>query len=528
MEDKAVLIRRSLEYPVRKDMKLITRPSLLFLLSFVTLAGCVHMELPHHGEVKDAETGESLEGTLVFMSLYTRCMWPLPHVGSDYRGSIEAVTGKSGRYWLPIDFTLSLPMCFAESKDYTFFKPNYFEEKVRRDSLLWGIMGGWLHGEEDKHSPGHVYLYKMKHYLNYLPYKYPHKYTLSSHMEEDSKYYNAYVEMIKKFDLKPGDDNGIFLRLPGRKFTRLYSRVSKSFHSPISKIINYAYNEAANEWLVVDGRGNVLAPRPSKLPKWNFISSDKMWDYPLYADNNHIFWPVEENMIPHGMKYEKGEIKSMPSSKGNISALAGGVGHFFTIEDNGSFLCEYSEYTRNWGKGDEFLPELVKCFTNQDLPSSKEDDTLNDSKFIYLSGTLNHGLFVITKTSRYWHIYNFYTSYDEKIKDVRLFIQEIALLFPVEKEITAFATDGGPFYIAFKDEGIRKYEISVPFNVPAKSRLKENYEFFQNSRQSRYPDIKSLAIGYAVNIPALYAVTGEDTVYRFSMDGIPDYQIKNE
>jgi hypothetical protein len=108
-------------------MKNTNKYRFFILLFFVIFVGCVHIELPHHGEVKDAETGEPLEGVLVSMSLYTRCIWPLPHIGSDYRGRIESITDKNGRYWLPIDFTFSLPMCFAESKNYTFFKPNYFE-----------------------------------------------------------------------------------------------------------------------------------------------------------------------------------------------------------------------------------------------------------------------------------------------------------------------------------------------------------------------------------------------------------------
>lgn len=490
--------------------------------------GCAHLELPHYGEIKDAETGEPLEGVLVFMSLYTRCLWPLPHVGSDYRGSVEAITDKNGRYWLPLNFTLSLPMCFAESKDYTIFKPDYFEERFVQNSWLWYIFGGWYFNEKDKHDSGHIYLYKMKHYLNYLPYKYPHKYNFPSyHIEEDSKYYKSFLESINKLNLQSADEYGVFLRFPGKKLTRIYSRIIDSLDSPVGKKINYVYDEVENKWIIIGGRGNILEPKPSKITKWNFMSSHETWGWPIYADNNKIFYPIEENMIPHGMKYDKGEIKFIDSHKGNISALAGTLEHFFTIEDNSSSLCEYA---RDWGKGGEYLPNLVNCFTGKDLPPFKEDDTVSDSKFMFLNyDTINHVLFVVTKTPKYWHVYRFSNSYDEKIKNIRLFIQEMALLFPADKEITAFATSG-PFYIAFKGEGIRKYNLIVPLNVTGKEKsyVEEDREFFINSRQTKYPDIKSLVIGNAVNIQALYAVTSEDTVYRFSLDGIPDYQIETE
>lgn len=506
-------------------MKIIYKIHFLPLLFLTTvLVNCVHVELPHHGEVKDAETGEPLEGALVFLSLYSQCIWPLPHVGSDYSGSIETLTDKNGQYRLPLDSTINLPMCFTNSKDYTFLKPNYFEERFTQYSSWYTLGSGYL-GEEYKHDPKHIYLYKMKHYLNYLPYKYPHKYNFPSyHIEEDSKYYKTYVESINKLNLTPADEYGVFLRLPGKKLTRVYSKINKSSKSYYESIVNYVYDEVANEWVAIDGSGNVLEQKISKLPKWNFMSSNEVWGYPIYADNNKIFYPVEENMIPAGMRYDKGEIKFISSHKGNISALAGTLEHFFTIEDNGLSICEYA---RDWKKGGEFLPYLLNCFTGKDLPSSKEDDSFSDSKFMYLNDTLNHGLFVVTKTPKYWHVYSFMESYDEKVKEVRLFIKEMFSL-TADREITAFMAPGNSFYIAFKGDGIRKYDIIVPLNVTGKEKpyVKEDHDFFINSRQIKYSTIKSLTIGYAVNIQALYAVTGENMIYRFSLDGIPDYQIK--
>lgn len=507
-------------------MKNLNKPCLLFFLLLVMFVGCIHIELPHNGEVRDAETEKPLKDTLVFMSRDSSCIWPLPHVGSDYSGSVEAITDENGRYWLSLDFNLNLPMCFTNSKNYTFLKPNYFEERFAQYSP-WYVAGSGYLGEEYKHDPKLIYLYKMEHYLNYLSYKYPHKYASPSYnIEENSKYYKAYVESINKLHLNPADEYGVFLRFPGKKLTRIYSKVNRPSKSYFESIVNYVYDEVASEWLIVDGRGKVLETKPTKLPKWNFMSSGETWGHPIYADNNQIFYPVEENTIPHGMKYEKGEIKFMTLHKGNISALAGTLEHFFTIEGNGLFLCEYA---RDWQKGGEFLPYLVKCFTKQDLLLSKEDDTISDSQFMFLNDTLNHGLFVVTKTPKHWHVYNFMKSYDEKIKNVRLFIKEI-FSFPVEKEMTAFTTTGGDFFIAFKNGGIRKYNIIVPLNVTGKERpyVREDPDFSINSRQARYSDIKSLVIGYAINISSLYSVTGEDTVYRFSLDGIPDYQIKAE
>jgi hypothetical protein len=200
------------------------------------------------------------------------------------------------------------------------------------------------------------------------------------------------------------------------------------------------------------------------------------------------------------------QIKYINPVKGDISGLSGAVGNFFTIEEKGTLLCHYLD--RN----------IHKCYKVEDLPAS--GDTLdNSSQFRYLTHTTNFGYYAITKMHNYWHIYNFFGCYSAES-----FVELGA--FPSHREITAFAVEGSSLYMAFKNEGIRKYELGAPSY--GKIPMKENKDFLNNSMKVKYPDICHLDIGWGVNAPGVYAVAGNDRIYRFSIEGIPDYKARIE
>ncbi len=98
--------------------------------------------------------------------------------------------------------------------------------------------------------------------------------------------------------------------------------------------------------------------------------------------------------------------------------------------------------------------------------------------------------------------------------------------FPLEWEITALAASRLPYdpivYIAFKDQGIRKFR----FSWKPGDEFREEPAFFANSHRAIESDVVAMVSGSAVNAEALYATDGGDTIYRFSTEGIPDYPVK--
>ena len=148
-----------------------------------------------------------------------------------------------------------------------------------------------------------------------------------------------------------------------------------------------------------------------------------------------------------------------------------------------------------------------------------EDDSLKNSKFILWAGH-----FVVTHTSKFWHIYRFKEGYDSVTKTVKMNIEHI-ISFPLEKKIVGLAASDNDFFLAFNNEGIRKYTHIYGYGI-SNTRFKEDETFFINSSRLGKLNINSISYGSAVEMRAIYATTGDDKIYRFSeADGTPDYII---
>jgi hypothetical protein len=370
-----------------------------------------------------------------------------------------------------------------------------------------------------------VELYKLTHYLNFLAYRDPEMRYKPFYTDAlwDSSLFKVALFQMRTMDIDAADKKGLFLRLDGRKLTRIYRR-AKEYGSHFGREVYYVLDENSGEWLIIDCRARRVELSEPNIPKWDFMDSHHGR---IFATKNTIFYPVEENPRPKEMEYREGEIRYITPHVGNISDLQGTVLNFLTIEGNGDYLCHYGDhveksYTSKEPTGDKFFPYFLKCFKGADLPRSKDDETIDHSQFKFLSW--GDGAHVVTKSKTHWHLYSFGTRYDETIKDVRLSIIEMAA-FPANKEITAIAQGGGAYFLAFKDEGIRKYDY---YQEGSKVwRFKEDSKFNMNSRAALNSDVRSLVVGYAGNILAVYATTGEDKIYRFSLDGVPDFIIRN-
>ncbi|MEW6715270.1 MAG: hypothetical protein AB1306_09305 [Nitrospirota bacterium] len=439
----------------------------------------------------DAETLKPLNNAIVYLQLDYTCYFPPNPAGpnSESLGNIEVKTDNNGNFYLPLKVYLLPPLLCFTGKYFTYAKAGYFNKS-------------------DETNSGNISLFRMNHYLNYLPYKSKQSFFLSSDFEEKSNLFKPELEKLKKVVLEPIDSNGTFLRLPGKKITKIYSRSMDQPASRPDNTIYYAYDDIAKDWITFDSRGKILEFKRNG-PNWDFMSTAISWGWPLYASHDSIFYPIDENPMPVGTQYKKGDLKYIPVKIGNISTLVGYSNKFFTIEDDGNAMCPYGSFSH------------LKCFTGNDLPVSTEDDTIKNSVFKYAVDTLNHGMFVVTQSKRAWHVYKFGNSYDAKTDRVGFGFAEI-YAFPIEKEITAFTATGNEFFVAFNKDGLKRYDIILRqgFNV------KEDTMFALNAQMTRDINITSLIYSRAVNVPALYATTGKDKIYRFSMDGIPDYIVK--
>ena len=445
-------------------MRKITFAFLVFLF-FLLCISCFHIEQNYTGTIKDADSQKPLKDVIVFLELSCHCILP-PNPGgpsSEYIGHKETLTDAQGRYNLPFGFYLMKPlMCFADEPTTTLFKSGYFPggrsyKKLEKDPVL----------------------FRMNHYLNYLPYEKNDYYieSIISNFKKSKLLNKTNLTNMKHIHLDPADEMGVFFRSPGRKFTRMISTsVSDDSDPLVTNSVFFVYDESAKEWLCIDSRGKVIDLK-----------------------NNP------------------------PKNRGEFIALPGTYRDSFEIEDNGNSICKDNSRVRVSRQLDpsSINPPLT-CFTVKDLPTTKEDDSLVYTKFIY-SAAGGNGYFVVTRTLKFWHIYNFNYEYDYETKTIKMKIRKL-LSFPIGKDITALATRGYDFFLAFKNEGIKKFIYIVGANNVS---IREDEKFYLNSSRLGKLNINSISFGSAVNMGAIYATTGDEKIYRFSeADGTPDYIIK--
>jgi hypothetical protein len=464
----------------------------LIILALILFACGFHIERSHHGKIVDAETQAPLRDAAVIKRVYSHC--PRPPAGGESRTLAieETLTDKNGNYNFPLKF-YSMPfLCFYHNTSFIYIKPGYFEKREIRS-------------ERNEYTK----LYKMTHYLNFLYYR--ADFHSPSDIRDASKYYAYVINKNKTIKIVPVGEKGVLGTFEGRRFTKIYSSVNRSGsisyvpRSP-SVMVYYVYDEIAKEWLTIDSRGKIVEVDLPALPQWYYFSSDMTWGWPIFANNDFIFYPAEKNPGQHGIEYKKGEVKYIKPVKGDISWLSGAVDSFLTIEDKGGLLCHYQNR------------KIHKCYKSNDLPSSG-DDLVASPQFKYIAPTHVHGFYAVSKTPKYWHIYNFHAGDNSKS------FVELGT-FSSDREITAFTAYGSSLYVAFKNEGIRKYELGAPHY--GKIPMKENVDFLENSKKAGYPDIYFLNVGWAGNDSAIYAVSLDDRIYRFSTNGIPDYQVEVE
>lgn len=464
-----------------------------FLLIIVLpLQACFfHIESSHRGKVIDAETKKPLNDVVVILTIVGYS--PGIGTGGDHKDVAikETRTDEKGDYRFSWEFYAMPFYHFYNDTIVTYIKPSYFEKRK-------------------SHSEGNdvTELFKMTHYLDFHFYR-DHYFSTHS-LEDESEYFREAIRQNRTIKLTPNGENGVFEVYQGMAFSKIYSTINSPdsiSYAPenISTMLYYYYDETARKWLTIDSRGKIVEHNVIDLPEWYFFSSNLVWGSPIFANTKHIFYPVEKNLIPAGLEYRKGEIKYIEPSIGDISALAGVVDFFFTIEDQGSSLCNYKNR------------EISKCYKGTDLPESENDDTISNSKFKYIIQVVNSGYFIVTKTPKRWHLYNYDNVYNAKTKKAEMVFKELLISFPVEREITAITTHGENLFLAFKNDGIRKYGLDG----------KENTEFFSNSIKAQYPDIYSLVVGRTITDYAIYAVSGGNAIYRFSTDGIPDYKVNS-
>jgi hypothetical protein len=472
----------------------------VYIIIVLGLSSCVHIELPHTGIVKDAETGNPLNGVVVHMDLESGM--PLGPDGiTKLKGSYETVTNTDGTFSLSIKLKGQLPLELSTGHELSFFKAGYFPARILEPSLNNTIP-----------------LHRIKYYLDYSHYKESAKrgYLERPFMSEKPEAFTEYNKELDKVALlqfeKTGD-KGAFITVPNaqiakiscRSSFRLDEKPSAPYTFGVSGDVCIFFDEVSRRLITFDAQGNIKELNAPLLIKYNLFSAGYA-DAPdaldsVYAKNASIYIP--------NPPYPSID-KNIMAQKGNIVALAAGSSEYSTIEGNGLYLCTY--FAR-------FYRKDSICVSADELFSAKNGHVL----FVSLTKPVQYqNYYAIVKMELEYRLYKI-THSESSDKTIFNSPEQLLPSFPVDDEIIDFASNGRDFFIAFKRSGIKKYSLDMYGKGP----LKERKDFYTNSHDLfRDKTIAAIELGRSVTDHVLYVTVGNSTVYRLSVDGVPDFHIR--
>lgn len=478
-------------------MKFLT-PIFFFLMALI-LSGCINAESPHRGVVKDAETGDPIKGVVVHMNLESGL--PLGPDGiTRWKGSYETVTNAAGKYSLSMKLKENLPLELPTGHELFFFKAGYFPSTILEPALN-----------------NTVTLYPIKYYLDYLSeketYYDPHLYYYDKKPEAFAEYKKELLKM-QHLQFESLGEKGAFVSAPNAQFTKISCRQKivypPSKHSTpytlgILRNVCILFDEASRKMMTFDTRGNIKELKDTELIKYNFLAAAPDESEAVFANSDSIY-------IPHPPYSNLAN--NVTPQKGNIIALAGDSREYLTLEGNGSYLCYFSIYD-NLGKG---------CISIDDVLSKNDEN----GRFISLTHGYSPGealvYFVIIKKAFYYQIYRVTHESGPSGKKQLTFSEQLLPTFPADDDIIDFASNGMDFFIAFKRSGIKKYSF---LNMYRKGPLKEDGDFYKNSHDLfKENSVAAIELGWAAMEQVLYVTVGNSTVYRLSLDGVPDFRIR--
>lgn len=164
---------------------------------------------------------------------------------------------------------------------------------------------------------------------------------------------------------------------------------------------------------------------------------------------------------------------------------------------------------------------------DDDIIPNSDKSANNSRRFILLtrghSSAVSGLYFVISRIAKYYQMHEISYAQDPKTRKTSFAFSEISLSLSTEDVIIDFESDGRSFFIAFEKNGIKKFSIDQHRKVP----IKENKDFYKNAQSILGAGkISAVKLDRSVSERTRYVTFGNAVIYRLSMDGIPDYQIR--
>jgi len=121
---------------------------LLLVVALMLLPGCAitHKFGPYTGKVVDKETGEPIEGAVVFMQFYTGTIWNPGGRNLNYTDAVEYLTDTKGEFNIPAQriFVFHPGDTWDDDPSVIIFKPGYGTFPRHRGTVKKQASKGWF------------------------------------------------------------------------------------------------------------------------------------------------------------------------------------------------------------------------------------------------------------------------------------------------------------------------------------------------------------------------------------------------
>jgi hypothetical protein len=260
----------------------------------------------------------------------------------------------------------------------------------------------------------------------------------------------------------------------------------------------------------------------------HLLGSHDRLGYPFLAQNDRIYYPQVWEFPLTPTNFDAANWAWAPAQYGQVKTAASGGNFLFTNEAEGNQLGIYKLEERPvaTNKINILLTEGPRVSIAKLLPGGKPPIEC-------ITAGRDDSLFVVAHSSAGRTLY-FRPGWTKELKMERVQVPDGILT----DEVTACAATksliSSSLYLAIKNAGIRQLKLRSP-GEPSKPQVIGEGPFWQNSkpivmnRPTGPKNFTRLAVSELEEYWELvYGVAGDDAIYRFTADGVPDQRIALE
>ena len=508
-----------IDFVARRSRSVLLGPAIA-LASLAVLPACgLVAAIGVSGRVVDRATGQPIEGAVVSLQRTAHCV--SYHAYSRQISPVETRTDNTGLFAVGSGSAAATAGClsWAWSRSLRILAPGYLEEVLHHDDS-W--LGADPRRQFDLLKSQPVSLEHARYALELRPY------LLNAERPEapgDPRPGPAWEETIAAIGSarsRPLESVGVFARRPGMRFDQVFvvDLLRDQLSRPRAAVLARDRTTGTVHGFALDGEPVSLPlPEPGG---WVIVGVSSRLGVPLLEKNSYLYFPALLDWAEPMQGLSAQNWARVATQQGALRALAAHRQGWVGLEAGNTAITSYKVVEQSEGKSrlrpvvsagprllfTEVLPDArapIECLV------SKRDD---DSVVIFARTGDGHALYVLP----WWKMLRAEWRADRTPIPAGI----------VEGDVIACAASASSLYVSLRDRGIVRLSLARPEVDPlAQARFGAmSRGVLEASSTSTSRMFLGLATGSLAGADVLYAVAGDDAIYRFSASGEPDQRLE--